>query len=147
MSNQAADTTVEVRRQFKVPAERVYDAWLDPQKTRQFLFGAPGRTIKHATVDARVGGSFSILVVEKDGKEIDHIGYYRELVRPTRIVFDFVVPSFSEKKTPVFIDISGTPGGCLLTLRHEMLEPGFKEPVSKGWTGILEALQTTQFGR
>jgi uncharacterized protein YndB with AHSA1/START domain len=40
MSDQAT-TTVRVKHRFTSPPERVFDAWLDPEKAGRFLFASP----------------------------------------------------------------------------------------------------------
>ena len=58
-----------VTREFAASPERVFDAWLDPEKVKiwwRATAAAAGRgateTIENVTIDAQVGGSFSILV-------------------------------------------------------------------------------------
>ena len=74
-----------VSHRFAVPAERVFEAWLDPVSISRWMFG-PGvrdEKIVRLTVEPRVGGKFSF-VVNRQNVEIDHVGAYLELDRPTR---------------------------------------------------------------
>jgi uncharacterized protein YndB with AHSA1/START domain len=140
----AAAVTVKVSRKFKASPERVFDAWLDPEKARQFLFTESTQHVISAKIDARVGGSF-LFVVRRDGQDRDHIGEYVEIDRPRRLVFLFSVPASWQGKHRVSIDIVPQGTGCELTVTHENLPPEFEAKVTKGWTAFLENLQTTQF--
>jgi len=84
----SAGPIVRVTRTIRAPAERVFDAWLDPAMIPRFIVGPDVRDeeLVHVQVDARVGGRFSFLV-RRGGQAIDHVGTYREIERPRRLVF------------------------------------------------------------
>src|SRR5437870_1551281 len=83
--------TVTVKRRFDAAPERVFDAWLSPDMIRKWIFGSPDdEEVVRIAVDARVGGSFSI-VLRRKGAEVDHAGEYLEIDRPRRLVFTFGV--------------------------------------------------------
>ena len=49
MSDQAT-TTVRVKHRFTASPERLFDAWLDPEKARRFLFATPtGQMVRAET--------------------------------------------------------------------------------------------------
>jgi uncharacterized protein YndB with AHSA1/START domain len=130
---------VNITRRFKASPERVFDAWLDPAKARQFLFSTPTGVVVKAEIDARVGGGF-LIVDRRDGEDIEHRGEYLELDRPRRLVFDFMVPKFSRQKSRVSVDIVPVDGGCELTLTHRGVLPEYEQATQGGWNGILEGL-------
>lgn len=136
-------TEIVVRRSYPFPAERVYDAWLDPVSLGQWLFATPAGVMQRVEVDPRVGGEF--LVAEQRGEILaEHFGRYLELDRPRRLVFEFT----TDRAIPasrVEITIVPTGGGCDLTLTHS-LDPqwlSYAEKVRGGWTTILESLDKT----
>jgi uncharacterized protein YndB with AHSA1/START domain len=110
---------------FAVPAERVYDAILDPAMIARFMFGPLLREeeILHIRIDPQVGGAFSYKVrrpnPESGTIDIDHIGRFLELDRPRRIAFTWAIAPDTDGST-VSIDITPTSTGCTLTLTHEM---------------------------
>lgn len=138
-----APARVVVTRGFDTSAERVFDAWLDPAMIGRWMFGPALReeTIIHLKLDARVGGSFSFKV-DRAGQDIDHIGVYREIDRPRRLVFTWGIAGMSDGESVVVIDIVPHASGCELTLTHEM-QPQWADyapRVAQGWTTMLTAL-------
>ena len=138
---------VRVSRSFAAPPEWVFDAWLDPAGIGQWMFGPAVREeeVLHLKTDPRVGGKFSFLV-RRQGTEIDHVGTYREIARPRRLVFTWGVAGQSSDESGVKIEIRGTDTGCDLTLTQEM-DPKWADYASRteaGWTKILNALAQAQ---
>jgi uncharacterized protein YndB with AHSA1/START domain len=137
--------TVRVTRRFDASPERVFDAWLAPQKARKFLFATPSGEMVRAEIDPRVGGSF-LFVDRRDGVDVDHTGEYLEIDRPRRLAFTFSVPLYSAEITHVFIEIVPLDGGCELTLTHTGVLADWESRTRAGWGSILEQLNATQLG-
>ena len=132
--------TVRVTHRYRQSPERVFDAWLDPAIARKFLFTTPTGEMVRAEVDARVGGGFTF-TDRRDGQDVDHVGTYRQIDRPRRLVFSFGVPLYSAEMTEVEIDIAPTDdGGAELTLTQRNILPDYLERNVQGWTMILNGL-------
>lgn len=134
-----ARVTVRVSRRFSASAERVFDAWLDPQRMRRWLFVTPTGEMVRAEAEPRVGGRF-ILTERRDGVDVEHLGEYLEIDRPRRLVFSFAVPEFSAEATRVTVVITPSGGGCELVLTHEGVLTDFEDRTVSAWTGMLEGL-------
>src|ERR1044071_793415 len=104
-----------VKHKFSAAAERVFDAWLDPEKAAKFFFATPTGQITRVEIDARVGGGFTV-VDRRDGEDAEHTGTYLELDRPRRIVFSLKVDKYSADETIVTIEIAQLPDGCEVTI-------------------------------
>lgn len=137
---------ITVSRRFDVPAELVFDAWLDAKTIGEWLFATPSGKMVRVDVDPRVGGE--LLVFEQRGELVaEHYGRYLEIDRPRRIVFLFAVTKLDQagdEASRVTIDIAAAGNGCELTLTHE-IHPKWAEYVDRtrsGWTTILEKLHT-----
>jgi uncharacterized protein YndB with AHSA1/START domain len=138
--------TVRVTRRFIASAERVFDAWLDPAMIGRWMFGPNVRDeeIVRLTLDARVGGTFSF-VVRRQGDEIDHVGEYLEIDRPSRLAFTWGVKGDSTDFSRVVIAIQRRERGADLTLTHE-LHPDWADYAARteaGWTTMLNTLART----
>jgi uncharacterized protein YndB with AHSA1/START domain len=141
----APNINVSVSRHFNVSPERLFDAWLDPEMIGNWMFGPALREeeVLRVVADARVGGSFSFLV-RRQGQEIDHVGKYREIDRPRRLVFTWGIAGDSEDESLVIIEIVPQGTGAELTLTHEM-DPKWADYASRteaAWAKMLEALDT-----
>jgi len=134
-----------VSHRFKVAAERVYDAWLDPQQVRPWMtaalrsLGLAG-DIRRVEIDARVGGKFYFSDM-RDGTEAKHWGTYLELERPRKIVFTWIVDE-SEEANPSTVTLTIQPEeeGCVATIVHEM-DAQWADYIARtesGWARMLE---------
>lgn len=137
--------SVTVTHRFSASAERVFDAWLDPERACKFLFVTATGQMVRTQIDARVGGRFT-LVERRAGEDVAHVGTYLELDRPRRLAFTFSVPKYSQSEDRVLVEIVPLQSGCELTLTHEM-QPGMAEVrgrAEEGWRRLLELLAELQ---
>jgi uncharacterized protein YndB with AHSA1/START domain len=138
----SAPLVLTITRDFAAPATRVFDAWLDPADAARFLFATPDGEMIRCDMDPRVGGGFTLTERRPVG-DAEHRGRYLEIDRPNRLVFLFAAdPADEGEWTRVTIRIADAPGGCTLTLTHEM-DPqwaAYEDQTRKGWTMILESL-------
>jgi uncharacterized protein YndB with AHSA1/START domain len=140
MSRQSVKLTIT--RRFETSAERVFDAWLDPATARRWLFTTKGGGIVRAEIEPCVGGRFMLVDRRADG-DIEHVGEYLVIERPTLLVFTFGVPKFSPEYDRVTIELRRLGSGCELTLTNEMSPDIFAEwgeKTREGWTTMLAAL-------
>jgi uncharacterized protein YndB with AHSA1/START domain len=134
-----------VTRDFAAPPERVFDAWLDPDDARHFLFATPGGEMQTVEIDARVGGR-ALIVERRASGDAHHRMRFEVIDRPSRLVFLFAAdPAEEGQWTRVSIAIAPTPSGCTLTLTHEMAPEwaAYEEQTRHGWTTILAGLART----
>lgn len=138
--------TARVERRMNASAERVFDAWLDPARIGEWMFGPNVRDeqVVRIDVDARVGGRFSFVVL-RNGAEIDHVGEYLTIERPHLLVFTWGVAPNSADGSRVIVEITPAGDECDVTIRHEI--PGewaeYLERTRHGWMTMLDALAAT----
>ncbi len=138
MTTEEKPVSLQVIRRFQAAAERVFDAWLDPDTAGKWLFATESGQMIRVEIDPRVGGSFNF--TRRDGDDVEHVGEYLEIDRPRRLVFTFSVPKFSKQITRVTIDIVPVGSGCELTLTHEGVLPEWADQTQAGWGMILDSL-------
>jgi uncharacterized protein YndB with AHSA1/START domain len=136
--------TIQVTHRFAASPERVFDAWLQPDKVKAWL-GAPANRmtgvpdeILGVTVDPRVGGRFSFRV-RRQGQVLDHVGEYLEIDRPRRLVFTWGVAGYDGSST-VAMDFVPDGTGTVVTLACSGVAPAYRERTEMGWTTILGAI-------
>jgi uncharacterized protein YndB with AHSA1/START domain len=133
---------LQITRRFEASAERIFDAWLDPDTARKWLFRTDTDEIVRAEIDARVGGGFTF-VNRRGDEEIVHVGEYLEIERPHRLVFSFAVPQYSPEYDRVTVEIVRLDKGCELTLTNEMspeIAEEWGEQTQEGWSMMLGRL-------
>ena len=132
-----------VSHRFAVPAESVFDAWLDPVWIGRWMFGPDVRDEKivRLVVEPRVGGKFSF-VVNRQNVEIDHVGEYLEIDRPRLLVFTWATRDSLPNTSRVIVEILPCDSGCELTLTHVMSADwaAFVDKAAGSWRKMLEAL-------
>lgn len=137
---------LEVDRHIEAAPEKVFDAWLDPDSARHWLFATPDGVMERVEIDARVGGRF--LIAERRGGQIaEHFGQYLEIDRPRRLVFSFAAIRNSGY-TKVIVTIAPEGSGSRIRLVHEM-DPqwaDYAERTREGWTKILQGLANSLAG-
>lgn len=130
---------IHVMRHFTVPAERVFDAWLNPASAGLWLFATPTGKMVQVEMETEIGGKYTITEL-RDGVRATHTGTYLEIDRPRRLVFTLLVPPHATEPSRVAVDIAAAGEGCVLTLTHENVERQYAALTESGWTGILERL-------
>lgn len=138
----ATRPAVRIVRRFAASPQRVFDAWLDPRIAARWLFRSPEGEPVGVEIDATVGGRFRIVAHRPDG-DIVHVGEYRVIEPPAKLVFTFAVPQFSPQYDLVTVEIRPLGTGCELTLVNEMSPEIFAEwgeKTAEGWTGMLGGL-------
>ena len=133
---------IRVTRRYSAPPDRVFDAWLDPEMARKWLFATASRPMARVAIDARVAGSFCF-VDRQDGAEIEHTGEYIEIVRPRRLAFTLVMGNSPKIRTRVVTEIVSLKRGCELRLVHENVPSDHASRTEARWTGVLYGLGVT----
>jgi uncharacterized protein YndB with AHSA1/START domain len=133
-------TRVVVTHSFTAAPERVFDAFLDLQIARRFLFATSTGQMITAQIDARVGGQFCFVERRPDMGDVRHVGEYLEIERPRRLVFTFGVPQFDPRMTTVISEIRASAAGCDLTLTNDGVLADYAERNQQGWSRILAGL-------
>lgn len=138
-----AATRLDIRlaQRYGAPAERVFDAWLDPALAGRWLFATATRPAARVEIDARVGGVFRF-VERRGGRETEHAGRYVEIVPPRRLVFTLSLEGSPTLMTRVTAEIVPLKTGCELRLAHENVPPELARHTEGRWSGMLYGLGT-----
>ena len=132
------EENVQVSIDFMVPASIVFDAWLNKEMLRKWMFGSPGSEITEVQLTPEVDGTFSILERDISSDEYtDHTGKYIVIASPKELQFSLSGPGqLGENIVTVIIHETGS--GCRLTLT----QLGVANEVSqRNWKNMLEQLR------
>lgn len=144
---ETATESLQISRFLRAEPTRVFEAWLNPESLTRWFTPGP-MTVRHATVDARVGGAFRI---EMEGPKPETpgveqavavaAGVYTALEPGKLLAFTWGGNCSVEEDTLVTITLKPVDGGTELTLKHERFTvPGSAERHEYGWTGCLDKL-------
>jgi uncharacterized protein YndB with AHSA1/START domain len=73
-------------RLINAPREKIFRAWTEPERIKQWFTPAP-YTTPHAETDVRPGGASLIVMRAPDGNEFSNRGVYLDVVKNERLVF------------------------------------------------------------
>lgn len=131
---------VVVKRTIPATVDELFDAWLDPESLAQWM--RPGTdALSTATVDARVGGAFEVLMHYPDGPKRHH-GEYRVIDRNRKLVFTWISDATHHAETLVTVDFHPALSSTEIVLTHERMpdhDAGLNH--SRGWTAALQLLE------
>jgi uncharacterized protein YndB with AHSA1/START domain/DNA-binding transcriptional ArsR family regulator len=125
---------------ISAPAERVFDALIDPRQ-RVAWWGSEGRfKTTHMESDLRAGGKWMMRGMGM-GKPFSVSGEYRVIERPRLLVFTWL-PSWQEDATESLVrfDLEEKDGRTAVRLTHSGLTESGRAQ-HKGWPQILEWLK------
>jgi uncharacterized protein YndB with AHSA1/START domain len=141
----ARRAVIRVACPYRASSARVFDAWLDPEVARKWLFATASYPLAHVEIDARVEGSFRF-VDRRDGDIAEYTGEYLEIIPHRRLVFTLASGKYPRGDTRVTVEIASRTNSCELTLIHENVPPNCAERMEGRWTGILYGLGVTLAG-
>jgi uncharacterized protein YndB with AHSA1/START domain len=130
-----------VRREIAAPVETLFDAWLDAESLGTWM---RPRAISEtrAETDPREGGGFRIVMV-RDREEILHEGTYREIDRPSRLVFTWSSPSTHHRDSIVTVTFEPLESGSTMIELHQVGLPDEDSSAAhtEGWSDALDNLE------
>jgi Uncharacterized conserved protein len=124
-----------VPRTYDASAERVFDAWVNPDHVRDWL-ASGGR----ASIDPRVDGLF-YLEMPFEERIYPHYGRYLRVERPRLLEFTWVSEGTHGKESVVTIELTARGKQTELSLTHEGLpDEEMAQSHHDGWSQFLESL-------
>jgi len=133
--------SVRLSRQVSAAPGRIFDAWLNAEEARWFLFGDRIGSAIRVEIDARVGGEFRI--VRHWGREaVEYVGECLEIQRPYRLVFSLFVDKYAQRDDRVIVELAPVAARSLLVLTHELSlpNPAQRSRIQRGWALVLDRL-------
>ena len=145
MTDQAATPTysVEVRRTFAAPREKVFAAWTDPATIAQWHAGADHQTVV-AEYDLRVGGNYRYEFKNAQTGDVKPVwGSFREVSSPERLVYTWNLTGDAGKAEDTIVTVEFHDRGkqTEIILRHELfLNTEIRDLHEQGWNGCFDRL-------
>ena len=134
----APSGTLEVRRTFNAPRQRVYDAWTKAEEMKKWVGPGP-MTATVAESDVRVGGKYRIAMRNPNGTEHRAHGVYRVVDPPKKVVYTWTWETMPDVvDTVVTVEFLEKGNSTEVVLRHDGLTADQKKPHEDGWIGCFD---------
>jgi uncharacterized protein YndB with AHSA1/START domain len=134
-------TSLQVRRTFAAPREKVFRAWTDPKTLKQW-FGPPGFETTVAEMDLRVGGKFRLTLRKPTGDVVTAFGTFREIRASERLVYSWNWDYNDIGDTIVTLEFFDAGGETELVLTHERFRTvEQRDGHNTGWMGCFDRLE------
>jgi len=145
--------TLEVRRTFTAPREKVFAAWTQREQLEKWMCrDVPVHTVTHHLVDVRPGGRYQIEVRDSAKGEVYWgQGEYREVKPPEKLVFTWAWtkdtpagPSLHPRdaETLVTVEFFVRGNSTEVVLTHTLFGSAeIREMTYVGWNGCLDVLE------
>ena len=139
-----ADTALEIRRLFKAPRAKVYNAWVGAEALARW-WGPEGYRAKVAALEVKPGGVYRTSMTGPDGVERWVGGVFDEVVDNEKLVFSWAweetEAGHTGNQTRVTIEFRDAPSGTEVALTHELFQDVEQRDMHRqGWTSSLVCL-------
>ncbi len=132
---------LEMRRTFDAPAERVFEAFSNPELLREWATPREHRT-ERVEQDFRIGGRYRREIRFPDGSLHVLTGEYLEIDPPRRLVYSYAWETLPGPATRVEIELVERAGSTELRLVHSGFADGqFAADHEQGWVECFDGLE------
>jgi uncharacterized protein YndB with AHSA1/START domain len=134
-----------LRRTYRVPRERVFAAWTNPEIAARFLRSGDGKATD-IRMDVKIGGTFSIAIDSGENGLFVARGTYLEVNEPKRLVMTWRWEEddpADEHESLLSLDFNERSGETELVLTHEKLASvESRDRHEEGWSAMIDQLGT-----
>lgn len=135
-----SENTVVVKKFISAGRDEVFEAFTNADIMSKWFF--PGEDMSaEVTNNLELGGSYTLRMLAKNGDVYTHVGEYKEITPPEKLVFtwnsDFV------QNTVVTVTFAESDSGTEVTVSHDLLpNDEMRQDHRKGWMGCLSRLES-----
>lgn len=143
-TNVKTETSLQLKRIFAAPREKVFRAWTQPEELRQWFAPTEEYSVRDAEVDLKVGGKYRIAMKHRDEK-ISHVvvGTFREVRPLEKLVYTWHWEEAGPEAPEMLVTVEfhDRGGSTEIVLTHEFFpDDKARDEHNKGWTGCLDRL-------
>ncbi len=136
--------SLNVKRTFSAPRDRVFAAWTDPDRIKNWHAPMEDFKIPFAEVDLRVGGKYRYEMRHPDGESYILVGNFQEVDAPKKLVYTFIWEEGNAGMGETLVTVhfhSTEEGGTEIDLTHERFpDAETMGHHDQGWNGCLDRL-------
>jgi uncharacterized protein YndB with AHSA1/START domain len=147
--------TVQIRRTFAAPREKVFAAWTQREQLEKWMCrDVAAHRVIHHQVDVRPGGRYQMEVRDSNKNEVYWgQGVYREIKPPEKLTFTWAWSKGSpdgpslhpqDAQTLVIVEFFARGNSTELVLTHTLFgSTEIREMTKVGWNRCLDILEKT----
>lgn len=140
--NTSVETTLQLKRTFQAPREKVFRAWTAPEELKKW-WGPEGYATPSVEVDLRVGGKYRFGMSKLPEGDVFYLaGTYREVSPPEKLVYTWcweAEPELGETLVTVEFRARGDSTEVVLT-QELFLTEKVRDDHVRGWSSSLDRL-------
>lgn len=134
-----SESKLVVTKVIKATPEEVFEAFTNPDIMTKWFYGHEGWTADVSNT-LEVGGEYTVTMHATNGKDYVHVGEYRVIAPPEKLVFTW--NSDFAQDTVVTVYFRRVENGTEITLEHEFLPTDeVREDHRRGWAVCLNNLE------
>jgi uncharacterized protein YndB with AHSA1/START domain len=149
------DLTLQIRRTFAAPREKVFAAWTERQQLEKWMCrDVASHTVIHHEVDVRPGGRYRMEVRDSANNEVYWgQGVYREVQPPEKLVFTWAWTKGEvggdslhplDQETLVTVEFFARGNSTEVVLTHTLFGSSeVRDMTVVGWNGCFNLLEKT----
>jgi uncharacterized protein YndB with AHSA1/START domain len=136
------ETSLQVKRTFAVPRDRVFRAWTDAKQFALWFHPTTDYTTVITELDLRVGGAYSLEMHHKGGNIHTLRGTYKEVRPPEKLVFTWRWQrEDASPESLVTVEFRDLGSSTEVSLTHQnLINAEERAKHNEGWNGCLEQL-------
>jgi uncharacterized protein YndB with AHSA1/START domain len=133
-------TTLVVSRTVRADVDRVFAAWTEPDRLREW-WGPEPITCPVADVDLRVGGRYRLANRYADGSIVWILGEFERVEPPHVLIYTWRLEPGPPMSSRVTVRFESQGSSTAVTISHERLpDAATRDMHHEGWTGCLAGL-------
>ena len=141
---QQQKNSLQVRRTFAAPRERVFRAWTNAKELALWFHPSTDHTTIVTRLDLKVGGKYSVEMHHKSGNVHKISGTYEQIKPPEKLAFTWHYSNDPEGYETLvkldFLDLGNNSTEVVIS-HGEFLDLETRDKHLSGWNGCLEQFQ------
>ena len=135
-----ASLVLVVRRTIDAPAERLFQAFTEPEQLLQWWGPAPARC-SHVELDLRVGGRYRIGNAFPDGSVVWIVGEFERISPPHELVYSWRLEGVGRDVERVTVRLEDKGRATEVVVLHERISSAkARDGHAQGWEACLDGL-------
>jgi uncharacterized protein YndB with AHSA1/START domain len=141
MDKQINEESVFIETTIHAAAEKVWEAWTEPDIIMKWFGSDPDGEVLSAKLDVRPGGSFVVTFKDSDQTRHTCSGIYIEIEKPGKLTFTWHWKSEPGVESIIVLLLTSEGTSTRMQCEHKNVGGGSKHDYEKGWHSTFLKLE------